>query len=157
LTTRSIIAFYPSLEIAELAELALISRGIPQRDIALSARASSFGETAAMQAARSPEASRQERHYFQWLVGARVPETRIRRYRTLLDEGAALLCVRVADESAEEARAILRRHDPLDLGTDQASLIDTAYAGGKPGVAGAGDLDDYLVGPHPADEENGAT
>src|SRR5438105_3646310 len=84
LTTRSIIAFYPSLEIAELAELALISRGIPQRDIALSARASSFGETAAMQAARSPEASRQERHYFQWLVGARVPETRIRRYRTLL-------------------------------------------------------------------------
>jgi hypothetical protein len=154
LPTRSIIAFYPSLETAELAELALISRGIPQRDIALSARASSFGETVLV--ARSPEASRQDRRYFEWLVGARVPETRIRRYRALLDAGAALVCVRVGDEGAEEARAILRRHGPLELGADSASDADAAYAGGKPGTGVADDLDQYLVGPRPSDEESGA-
>jgi hypothetical protein len=142
--TRSIVALYPTLVQAEQAEAALRAAGVPARDIALSAQVAAFGEVGA--AASRPRAGRAEPHekrYFEWLVGADIDEPRILRYRDLLDGGAGLVCVRVADAGAEEARTILRGCGPLDLG---APPEGAAFAGAKPGSGGRVPFDEYVVG-----------
>jgi hypothetical protein len=148
-STRSIVALFPSLSRAEEAEQALKAAGIPGRDIALSAQVAAFGEAGARLAspARSARPQPDERRYFEWLVGARVGELRVLRYRELLDAGAGLVCVRVPEQKAEEARAILRRHVPLDLSPDDGDRSGKfAFAGGKPGSGGRPSLDEYIVG-----------
>jgi hypothetical protein len=145
--TRSIVALFPSLSQAEEAEQALKAAGIPGRDIALSAQVAAFGEAGVRmpRRARSARPQPDERRYFEWLVGAAVAEPRILCYRELLDSGAGLVCVRVSEQMAEEARAILHRHLPLELGGDAADG-GLAFAGGKPGAGGRPMLDEYLVG-----------
>lgn len=147
MSTRSIVALFPSLSQAEEAEQALKAAGIPGRDIALSAQVAAFGEAGARTGtpARSARPQPDEQRYFEWLVGAEVGEPRILRYRELLDSGAGLVCVRVSEQKAEEARAILRRHVPLELGPEEADR-GLAFAGRKPGARGRSMLDEYLVG-----------
>ena len=145
LSTRSIIAFYPALAKAEWAERDLVAAGIAAHDIALAARAAAFGETA-IAVDRADDADEQEQRYFDWLVGAHVPAMRVGRYHVLLAEGAALICIRAADDAADEVRRILRRHFPLDLGGAAASSADPAHAGAKPGSGGTHDLDEFLLG-----------
>jgi hypothetical protein len=151
-STHSIVALFASLSEAEQAEQALKSAGIPGRDIALSAQVAAFGEAGArvMGPARSARPEADERRYFEWLVGAEVADGRILRYRELLDGGACLICVRVPEQKAEEARAILRRHLPVDLddGEDDEGN-GLAFAGGKPGASSSSVIDEYLVGDGP--------
>jgi hypothetical protein len=144
--TRSIVALYPTLVQAEQAEAALRAAGVPARDIALSAQVAAFGEagTAATRP-RPGEAEPHEKRYFEWLVGADIEERRILRYRELLDGGAGLVCVRVADARAEEARTILRTCGPLDLEAARADDA-TAFAGAKPGSSNGILFDEYIVG-----------
>jgi hypothetical protein len=153
LSTRSIIALYSSLAPAELAERDLVAAGVAPHDITLAARSATFGETVTASHDDSVDAERQEGRYFDWLIGARVPETRVRRYRALLGGGAALLCVRVGEEAVDEVRWILRRHEPLDRGDPAWNAVDPAYAGSKPRNLGLGDLDEYLLDPSPGDDE----
>jgi len=142
--TRSIVALFPTLEQAEKAEAGLRAAGVPSRDIALSAQVASFGE-AGTRVAPAPAGNAQphEKSYFEWLVGAQVDDTRILRYRELLDAGAGLVCVRVPALRAAETRRILHGCGPIDLG---ARTADEAYAGAKPGVGGWPRLDEYVIG-----------
>jgi hypothetical protein len=153
LSTRSIVALYSSLAKAELAEHDLVAAGVAAQDITLAARSATFGETGTASHDDSADAERHERRYFDWLIGARVPAASVRRYRALLGGGAALLCVRVGEEMADEVRWILRRHVPLDRGTPAWSAVDPAYAGSKPGIGGVDDLDEYLLRPSPGDDD----
>jgi hypothetical protein len=143
LPTCSIVALYPTLAQAETAEAALEAAGIPSRDIALSAQVAAFGEAGtSAKPARQNRAEPHEQRYFEWLVGARIAEGRILRYRELLDGGAGLVCVRVPIARADEARAILKSCGPLDLDADASG----AFAGAKPGAGAGVPFDEYVVG-----------
>jgi hypothetical protein len=147
LPMRSIVALYPTLAQAEKAERALQLAGVPANDISLSAQVAAFGEAReAAKPARPKRAEPHEQSYFEWLVGARIAEGRVLRYRDLLDGGAGLVCVRIPEALADSARAVLRSHSPLDLDAAAQEAIDAAFAGTKPGSANAALLDEYVIG-----------